>query len=85
MARSVLMSPFLMAEWMLVDGSGRWRQDGPHTRALHSRCHMEKHRSCSCITGYHVLLYDLHGRGYSDAPQVTYDVSLYTTHLALLI
>lgn len=59
--------------------------DGPHTRALHSRCHMEKHRSCSCITGYHVLLYDLHGRGYSDAPQVTYDVSLYTTHLALLI
>ncbi|KAI5999807.1 Alpha/Beta hydrolase protein [Pisolithus orientalis] len=27
----------------------------------------------------------LYGRGYSDAPQVTYDVSLYTTQLALLM
>ncbi|KAI6166440.1 Alpha/Beta hydrolase protein [Pisolithus thermaeus] len=35
--------------------------------------------------GYRVLLYDLYGRGYSDAPQVTYDVSLYTTQLALLM
>ncbi|EKM60147.1 uncharacterized protein PHACADRAFT_138571 [Phanerochaete carnosa HHB-10118-sp] len=35
--------------------------------------------------GFHVLLYDLYGRGYSDAPQTTYDVSLYTTQLALLL
>jgi len=36
-------------------------------------------------SGYRVLLYDLYGRGYSDAPHVTYDVSLYTTQLALLM
>ncbi|THH07929.1 hypothetical protein EW146_g9158 [Bondarzewia mesenterica] len=35
--------------------------------------------------GYRVLLYDLYGRGYSDAPQVTYDASLYATQLALLM
>ncbi|KAH7887293.1 Alpha/Beta hydrolase protein [Phlebopus sp. FC_14] len=35
--------------------------------------------------GYRVLLYDLYGRGYSDAPQVTYDVSLHTMQLALLM
>lgn len=35
--------------------------------------------------GYRVLLYDLYGRGYSDAPQVTYDTTLYTTQLALLM
>ncbi|EGN94947.1 hypothetical protein SERLA73DRAFT_187220 [Serpula lacrymans var. lacrymans S7.3] len=35
--------------------------------------------------GYRVLLYDLYGRGYSDAPQTTYDVSLHTTQLALLM
>ncbi|KAI6043741.1 Alpha/Beta hydrolase protein [Pisolithus marmoratus] len=35
--------------------------------------------------GYRVLLYDLYGRGYSDAPRLTYDVSLYTTQLALLM
>ncbi|KAG2361606.1 Alpha/Beta hydrolase protein [Suillus spraguei] len=35
--------------------------------------------------GYRVLLYDLYGRGYSDAPQVTYDTALYTTQLALLM
>ncbi|KAJ3488514.1 hypothetical protein NLI96_g2794 [Meripilus lineatus] len=34
--------------------------------------------------GFRVLLYDLYGRGYSDAPQVTYDTSLYVTQLALL-
>lgn len=28
---------------------------------------------------------DLYGRGYSDAPQMTYDVSLYVTQLALLL
>ena len=28
---------------------------------------------------------DLYGRGYSDAPDVTYDVSLHTTQLALLM
>ncbi|PFH46559.1 hypothetical protein AMATHDRAFT_183280 [Amanita thiersii Skay4041] len=35
--------------------------------------------------GYRVLLYDLYGRGYSDAPQITYDTNLYTTQLALLL
>ncbi|KAF9226936.1 alpha/beta-hydrolase [Gyrodon lividus] len=35
--------------------------------------------------GYRVLLYDLYGRGYSDAPQITYDVSLHTMQLALLM
>ncbi|KAH0840377.1 Alpha/Beta hydrolase protein [Lanmaoa asiatica] len=35
--------------------------------------------------GYRVLLYDLYGRGYSDAPDVTYDISLHTTQLALLM
>ncbi|KAG9317931.1 Alpha/Beta hydrolase protein [Chiua virens] len=35
--------------------------------------------------GYNVLLYDLFGRGYSDAPDITYDVSLHTTQLALLM
>lgn len=28
---------------------------------------------------------DLYGRGYSDAPQTTYDAGLYTTQLALLM
>ncbi|KAH7909626.1 Alpha/Beta hydrolase protein [Hygrophoropsis aurantiaca] len=35
--------------------------------------------------GYRVLLYDLYGRGYSDAPHVKYDVLLHTTQLALLM
>ncbi|KDQ63984.1 hypothetical protein JAAARDRAFT_27662 [Jaapia argillacea MUCL 33604] len=35
--------------------------------------------------GYRVLLFDLYGRGYSEAPQTTYDASLYTTQLALLM
>ncbi|KAF7342310.1 Hydrolase-4 domain-containing protein [Mycena venus] len=36
--------------------------------------------------GYRVLLYDLYGRGYSDAPQgVSYDPQLYVTQLALLL
>jgi hypothetical protein len=35
--------------------------------------------------GYRVLLYDLYGRGYSDAPQTVYDTSLYATQLALLM
>ncbi|KAI0775860.1 alpha/beta-hydrolase [Trametes elegans] len=35
--------------------------------------------------GHRVLLYDLYGRGYSDAPQTTYDSNLYTTQLALLL
>ncbi|KDR84352.1 hypothetical protein GALMADRAFT_55533 [Galerina marginata CBS 339.88] len=35
--------------------------------------------------GYRVLLYDLYGRGYSDAPQTAYDTTLYTTQLALLM
>ncbi|KAJ7600725.1 Alpha/Beta hydrolase protein [Mycena floridula] len=34
--------------------------------------------------GYRVLLYDLFGRGYSDAPCTKYDAPLYTTQLALL-
>ncbi|KAG6836090.1 hypothetical protein H0H93_011502, partial [Arthromyces matolae] len=35
--------------------------------------------------GYRVLVYDLYGRGYSDAPQTTYDAQLYTIQLALLM
>ncbi|ETW84168.1 hypothetical protein HETIRDRAFT_146780 [Heterobasidion irregulare TC 32-1] len=35
--------------------------------------------------GFRVLLYDLYGRGYSDAPQMTYDAPLYATQLALLM
>ncbi|KIY67532.1 alpha/beta-hydrolase [Cylindrobasidium torrendii FP15055 ss-10] len=35
--------------------------------------------------GHHVLLYDLYGRGYSDAPRTTYDTRLYTVQLALLM
>jgi len=36
--------------------------------------------------GYRVLLYDLYGRGYSDAPQgVAYDPQLYVVQLALLL
>lgn len=35
---------------------------------------------------YHCdIVLDLYGRGYSDAPQTTYDVSLYATQLALLM
>ncbi|KAJ7644911.1 Alpha/Beta hydrolase protein [Roridomyces roridus] len=37
-------------------------------------------------TGFRVLLYDLYGRGYSDAPKDTpYDAKLYVTQLALLL
>ncbi|KAJ8096349.1 hypothetical protein AAF712_010074 [Marasmius tenuissimus] len=35
--------------------------------------------------GLRVLIYDLYGRGYSDAPQTTYDTRLYITQLALLM
>ncbi|KAG6809859.1 hypothetical protein H0H92_014387 [Tricholoma furcatifolium] len=35
--------------------------------------------------GYRVLVYDLYGRGYSDAPQTTYNTQLYTVQLALLM
>ncbi|KAG6871508.1 hypothetical protein C0993_003212, partial [Termitomyces sp. T159_Od127] len=35
--------------------------------------------------GFRVLVYDLYGRGYSDAPQTTYDVNLFTIQLALLM
>ncbi|KAF8998866.1 Alpha/Beta hydrolase protein [Cyathus striatus] len=35
--------------------------------------------------GYRVLVYDLYGRGYSDAPETTYVTALYTTQLALLM
>ncbi|KAJ7099876.1 Alpha/Beta hydrolase protein [Mycena crocata] len=36
--------------------------------------------------GYRVLLYDLYGRGYSDAPlNTTFDTELYVTQLALLL
>ncbi|KAA1466620.1 alpha/beta-hydrolase [Dentipellis sp. KUC8613] len=35
--------------------------------------------------GFRVLLYDLYGRGYSDAPQTAYDANLYATQLALLM
>ncbi|EIE79339.1 hypothetical protein RO3G_04044 [Rhizopus delemar RA 99-880] len=36
-------------------------------------------------SGHHVLVYDLYGRGYSDAPHTFYDESLYTSQLALLL
>ncbi|KAL6298206.1 alpha/beta-hydrolase [Sparassis latifolia] len=35
--------------------------------------------------GFRVLLYDLYGRGYSDAPQTEYTAELYTTQLAMLL
>ncbi|THH10126.1 hypothetical protein EW145_g1541 [Phellinidium pouzarii] len=35
--------------------------------------------------GFRVLVYDLYGRGYSDAPCMSYSVGLYTTQLALLM
>ncbi|KAL6307097.1 alpha/beta-hydrolase [Sparassis latifolia] len=35
--------------------------------------------------GFRVLLYDLYGRGYTDAPETTYDTNLYTTQLAMLM
>ncbi|KAG2221902.1 hypothetical protein INT45_013238 [Circinella minor] len=35
--------------------------------------------------GHNVLVFDLWGRGYSDAPPTYYDESLYTTQLALLL
>ncbi|KAH8828979.1 Alpha/Beta hydrolase protein [Flagelloscypha sp. PMI_526] len=35
--------------------------------------------------GYRVLLYDLYGRGYTEAPQTTYTTTFYTTQLALLM
>ena len=33
----------------------------------------------------YILQTDLYGRGYSDAPQTTYDTALYVTQLALLM
>ena len=36
-----------------------------------------------CLISF--LYPDLYGRGYSDAPQTTYDAYLYTTQLALLM
>ncbi|KAI9494894.1 Alpha/Beta hydrolase protein [Zychaea mexicana] len=35
--------------------------------------------------GHHVLVFDLWGRGYSDAPATYYDEGLYTSQLALLL
>lgn len=35
--------------------------------------------------GFRVLIYDLYGRGYTDAPDVVYDTNLYITQLALLM
>ncbi|TDL28487.1 alpha/beta-hydrolase [Rickenella mellea] len=35
--------------------------------------------------GFRVLTYDLYGRGYSQAPQTTYDTTLYITQPALLM
>ncbi|KAL5527956.1 hypothetical protein ACEPAG_6757 [Sanghuangporus baumii] len=35
--------------------------------------------------GFRVLVYDLYGRGYSDAPNMSYTGGLYTTQLALLM
>ncbi|RCH84729.1 hypothetical protein CU097_003451 [Rhizopus azygosporus] len=36
-------------------------------------------------SGHHVVVYDLWGRGYSDAPHAYYDEALYTSQLALLM
>ncbi|GAA5810418.1 hypothetical protein MFLAVUS_003839 [Mucor flavus] len=35
--------------------------------------------------GHHVLVYDIWGRGYSQAPAVNYDEALYTSQLAMLL
>lgn len=35
--------------------------------------------------GYRVLLYDLYGKGYTEAPQTTFHTSLFVTQLALLM
>ncbi|KAI7903769.1 Alpha/Beta hydrolase protein [Cokeromyces recurvatus] len=35
--------------------------------------------------GHHVLVYDLYGRGYSDAPPVNYNEALYSSQLAMLL
>ncbi|KAI0651800.1 alpha/beta-hydrolase [Trametes meyenii] len=35
--------------------------------------------------GFRVLVYDLYGKGYSQAPYTTYDATLYTVQLALLL
>ncbi|KAL7285274.1 hypothetical protein ACG7TL_000368 [Trametes sanguinea] len=35
--------------------------------------------------GFRVLVYDLYGKGYSEAPHTTYDWSLFVTQLALLL
>jgi len=35
--------------------------------------------------GYRTLIYDLYGRGYTDAPHVTYTTELFTTQLASLM
>jgi pimeloyl-ACP methyl ester carboxylesterase len=45
------------------------------------------HRLVPYLTSanHRVLLYDLYGRGYSDAPQTTYDAPLYAIQLALLM
>ena len=37
------------------------------------------------IPSYLSSFTDLYGRGYSDAPKTTYDTTLYTTQLALLM
>lgn len=42
-------------------------------------------RHGNSLSSYSDLSQDLYGRGYSDAPQVTYDVSLHTSQLALLM
>lgn len=36
-------------------------------------------------SGYRVLLYDLYGRGYTEAPKTEYNAALYSTQLALLM
>ncbi|EJF66650.1 alpha/beta-hydrolase [Dichomitus squalens LYAD-421 SS1] len=35
--------------------------------------------------GFRVLVYDLYGKGYSEAPHTTYDANLFVTQLALLL
>jgi pimeloyl-ACP methyl ester carboxylesterase len=37
------------------------------------------------VAGFHVLRYDLYGRGYSDRPEVAYDLDLFTRQLGDLL
>ena len=60
-------------------------------RKLHQSWHCVATEYSSTVCGtttmreFPLILLDLYGRGYSDAPQMTYDPNLYTIQLALLM